>query len=90
MLSVGFNIILAALVVLFLVYLLVKLVASPVQWVMKLAVNSIIAVVMLCVLSIVGEMWAFHLPINPVTVLLIAILGIPGLLLVALLNFLFI
>lgn len=90
MLSMGFNIILVVLLFLFLVYILVKLVSSPVQWVMKLAVNSIIAVVLLCILSIAGEIWQYHLPINPVTVLTIAILGIPGLILVILLNFLFI
>lgn len=90
MLSIGFNIIAAVLVVSFLVYILVKLAATPIQLVMKLAVNSIMAIVFLCVLSILGEMWSFHLPVNPVTVLIIAVLGIPGLILVAVLNFLFI
>ena len=90
MLSMGFNIIIFALLALFLVYLLVRLASSPVRWLMKLAVNSIIAIVLLCILSIVGDMWGYHLPINPVTVLMIAILGIPGLILVVFLNFLFI
>ena len=90
MLSMGFNIVLAVLVISFLVYILVRLASAPVQLVMKLAVNSIMAVDFLCILSIVGEMWSYHLPVNPVTVLIIAILGIPGLILVALLNFLFI
>ena len=90
MLSMGFNIVLAVLVISFLVYILVRLASAPVQLMMKLAVNSIMAVVFLCILSIVGEMWSYHLPVNPVTVLIIAILGIPGLILVALLNFLFI
>lgn len=90
MLSMGFNVILMALLALFLVYILVRLVSSPVQWVIKLVVNSIIAMALLCVFSIVGEMWGYHLPINPVTILTIAILGIPGLILVAVLNFLFI
>ncbi len=86
----GANIVLAVLIISFLVYILVRLASAPVQLVMKLAVNSIMAVVFLCVLSVVGEMWSYHLPVNPVTVLIIAILGIPGLILVALLNFLFI
>ena len=90
MLSIGFNIVLLVLVASFLVYIFVKLAATPIQLVMKLAVNSIMAIVFLCVLSVLGEMWSYHLPVNPVTVLIIAILGIPGLILVALLNFLFI
>ena len=90
MLGMGFAIVLAVLIVSFLVYILVRLASAPVQLVMKLAVNSIMAVVFLCILSVVGEMWSYHLTVNPVTVLIIAILGIPGLILVALLNFLFI
>lgn len=90
MLGMGFAIVLAVLIVSFLVYILVRLASAPVQLVMKLAVNSIMAVVFLCLLSLIGEMWSYHLPVNPVTVLIIAILGIPGLILVALLNFLFI
>lgn len=90
MLGMGFAIVLAVLIVSFLVYILVRLASAPVQLVMKLAVNSIMAVVFLCILNVVGEMWSYHLPVNPVTVLIIAILGIPGLILVALLNFLFI
>ena len=90
MLSLGFNVVLVVLLVLFLVYLLVKLVSSPLQLAIKLVVNAIMAVVLLCVLSIVGEIWQYHLPINPVSVLLVAILGLPGLILLAVLNFLFV
>lgn len=90
MLGVGYHIVLAVLAISFLVYILARLITAPVQLVLKLAVNSIMAVVLLCILSMLGEMWSYHLPVNPVTVLIIAILGLPGLILVAVLNFLFI
>lgn len=90
MLGVGYHIVLAVLAISFLVYILARLITAPVQLVLKLAVNSIMAVVLLCILSMLGEMWSYHLPVNPVTVLIIAILGLPGLVLVAVLNFLFI
>jgi inhibitor of the pro-sigma K processing machinery len=72
------------------ILLIAKLATSPIQAMVKLLVNSMAAVMLLCFISIVGEYWGIHLPINPVTILLIAILGLPGLLLVAMLYFIFI
>lgn len=72
------------------IVLIARLANAPVQAMVKLLVNSMAAVILLCLVSMVGEYWGIHLPINPVTILLIAILGLPGLLLVAILHFLFI
>ena len=72
------------------ILLIAKLATSPIQAMVKLLVNSMAAVMLLCFISIVGEYWGIHLPINPVTILLIAILGLPGLLLVAMLYVIFI
>ena len=72
------------------ILLIARLATSPIQAMVKLLVNSTAAVMLLCLISIVGEYWGIHLPINPVTILLIAILGLPGLLLVSVLYFLFI
>ena len=72
------------------ILLIARLATSPVQIMLKLLVNSAAAVMILCFISIVGEYWGIHLPINPVTILLIAVLGLPGLLLVGVLHFLFI
>ncbi len=72
------------------IFLIAKLAVSPVQAMLKLLLNSALAVVILCFVGIIGETWGVHLPINPVTVLLIAILGLPGLLLVSVLYVLLI
>ena len=72
------------------ILLIARLATAPVQAMLKLLVNSLAAVILLCLISIVGEYWDMHLPINPVTILLIAVLGLPGLLLVGVLHFLFI
>ncbi|MGM9526687.1 MAG: pro-sigmaK processing inhibitor BofA family protein [Peptococcaceae bacterium] len=71
-----------------LIFLIARLATAPVQMMLKLLMNSVLAVVILCFISMIGEYWGVHLPINPVTVLLIAILGLPGLLLVAVLYML--
>lgn len=73
-----------------LIFLIAKLATAPVQMMLKLLTNSLVAVVILCFISMIGDSWGVHLPINPITVLLIAILGLPGLLLVAVLYFLLI
>lgn len=73
-----------------LIFLIARLAAAPVQMLLKLLLNSVLSVVILCLISIGGQFWDVHLPINAVTVLLVATLGLPGLLLVSLLYFLFI
>ena len=72
------------------IFLIARLAISPAQAMLKLLLNSTLAVVVLCFTGMIGEYWGIHLPINPVTILLIAILGLPGLLLVAVLHFLFV
>lgn len=71
------------------IVLIAKLATAPVQAMLKLLINSMAAVILLCFISMIGQYWNIHLPINPVTILLIAIFGLPGLLLVAVLHFLF-
>ena len=72
------------------ILLIARLATAPVQAMLKLLLNSVVAVILLCFIGMIGEYWGIHLPINPVTILLIAILGLPGLLLVAVLHFLFV
>lgn len=72
------------------IILIAKLATAPVQTMLKLLINSLSAVILLCLISMIGQYYNFHLPINPATILLIAILGLPGLLLIAILHFIFI
>mgnify|MGYP000254958602 CR=1 FL=1 len=71
-----------------LIFLIARLATAPLQVMVKLLMNSMLSVVILCFISMIGEYGGIHLPINPVTVLLIAILGVPGLLLISVLYFL--
>lgn len=70
------------------IFLIARVAIAPVQMMLKLLMNSVLAVVLLCFLRIVGESWGVHLPLNPVTILIIAILGLPGLFVVGVLYFL--
>ncbi|MDK2824756.1 MAG: inhibitor of the pro-sigma processing machinery [Clostridia bacterium] len=62
----------------------------PIQWIVKILVNSIIALIGLLILNIIGNFVGFHLPINPVTVIGVGVLGLPGLILLIIMHFLFI
>lgn len=72
----------------FIIFLLAKLFTSPMQSMLKLMINSVVAVIMLCFAGIIGEYLGIHFPINSLTVVLVAILGLPGLILIAVMNFL--
>lgn len=79
LLGVGFLVVIA---------MLVWKSAYPWRIVGKLARNMIVALVVLCLLGMIGQAFSFHLPINLLSVLLLAVLGLPGLGLLVVLNFL--
>ena len=85
-----YGIIFAGLFLLLLIYLLLRVMFKPIRWLVKLTVNSIIALVGIMVINIVGSYFGFYLPINPISVLGVAVLGIPGLMLLIIMNFLLI
>ncbi|MFZ7103043.1 MAG: pro-sigmaK processing inhibitor BofA family protein [Peptococcaceae bacterium] len=86
----NYGIIFAALFLLFLIYIVVRVMIVPIQWIVKIFVNSVLALVGLLILNLLGNFVGFHLPINIITVLGVAVLGVPGLILVIIMHFLFI
>jgi inhibitor of the pro-sigma K processing machinery len=71
-----------------LIYIVVRVMFKPIKWLVKLIVNSILALVGIMVINIIGNYFGYHLPINPVSVIGVGVLGVPGLLLLILMNFL--
>ncbi|MGI6225376.1 MAG: pro-sigmaK processing inhibitor BofA family protein [Peptococcales bacterium] len=86
----SYGIIFAALFLLFLIYIVVKVMIVPIQWIVKILVNSVLALVGLIILNIIGSFVGFHLPVNFVTVIGVGVLGIPGLILLIIMHFLFV
>lgn len=86
----NYGIIFAAAFLLFLFYIVVRVMIVPIQWIVKILVNSVLALVGLLVLNLIGNFVGFHLPVNLVTILGVAVLGVPGLVLVIVMHFLFI
>lgn len=86
----SYGIIFAALFLLFIIYIVVKVMIVPIQWIVKILVNSVLALVGLVILNIIGSFAGFHLPVNFITVIGVGVLGIPGLILLIVMHFLFI
>lgn len=77
------NIIIAALILLVVLYIMIQVFLKPVKLVWKLLTNSIIGVILLLLSNYIGAYFAFQLPINIITVLIAGFLGIPGIILLA-------
>ncbi|MGE5589639.1 MAG: pro-sigmaK processing inhibitor BofA family protein [Bacillota bacterium] len=72
---------------LLLIYALARLLYTPLRWALTLVMNGLVGGVALWVLNWVGALVHLTLPLNPLTALAVGVLGVPGLILVALLKF---
>jgi inhibitor of the pro-sigma K processing machinery len=79
-----FNVILAYLFGIVLIYLVGRMFLMPIRLVFRLIYNGLIGGVMLWLLNYVGAHFDFSIAINPVTALIAGFLGLPGVVLLAL------
>ncbi|NRS49504.1 pro-sigmaK processing inhibitor BofA family protein [Brevibacillus sp. HB2.2] len=56
-----------------------KSVTSPIRWIGFGIMQVVIGALLLFFTNLVGELANFHIPINPVTALLVGLLRLPGL-----------
>jgi inhibitor of the pro-sigma K processing machinery len=82
------NLIFAGLLGVFLIWIIGKILLKPIKLVVKLLYNSIIGLVLLLVLNFVGGFFGLTIAINLVTVLVAGFLGVPGLILLLVLQYL--
>lgn len=84
------GVIFATLLLLFVLFITIRLILGPLKILTHLFINCGIAVVILIIVNIIGGYLQFHIPVNPVSVISIGVLGVPGFILVSFLSFLFI
>lgn len=72
------NIIIAAVVLLVVLFFIGQVLVKPVKLLWKLLLNSLIGLLLLLAVNYIGAYYAFSLPINVITVLIAGFLGIPG------------
>ncbi|WP_227763684.1 pro-sigmaK processing inhibitor BofA family protein [Zhaonella formicivorans] len=81
------QLIFAVFFLVFLVYLVGRILVKPFKLVFKILFNSIFGLLLLWGYNFIGNYLGIIIPINLLTVLIAGFLGIPGLILLIILNF---
>lgn len=84
------GVILATLILLGVLYLVIRLILGPLKILTRLLINSTIALLALIIINFIGAYFSFHIPVNLISVLGIGVLGVPGLILFAILSLMFV
>ena len=69
------------------VFIILKILAWPIKKIIKILINIAIGAVLLLIVNYVGGFFNFMIPINWVSALVVGILGIPGVVILAILQF---
>ncbi len=70
-----------------LVFVLCRIFIKPIKWILKLLINGILGGLILAAVNFVGGFAGITIVISPLSALLAGLLGVPGVLLVALLQY---
>ncbi|MFB0919723.1 MAG: pro-sigmaK processing inhibitor BofA family protein [Oscillospiraceae bacterium] len=79
----------AVVICILLVVLLFKILKTPLKWVLKLLLNAVGGFIALVVLNFFGAIFGLSLTVNLVNCLVAGILGLPGVVLLLLLKYVF-
>lgn len=58
----------------------------PLKSVIKLILNSVLGGIIIYIINLVGGMFQFHIGLNYITIIFVAILGVPGAILLTILK----
>ncbi|HZK35257.1 MAG TPA: pro-sigmaK processing inhibitor BofA family protein [Bacillota bacterium] len=86
-LNIPFDIILAYIIGLVLLYFVGWLLLVPFKFLLRWMINALIGGAALWLLNLLGKLIGVTVAINPVTALTVGFLGIPGIILILLLQF---
>ncbi|MGE5472876.1 MAG: pro-sigmaK processing inhibitor BofA family protein [Ignavibacteriales bacterium] len=86
--GVGVNTLFAYLFGLIILYVIGRVLIFPVKILIKLIVNGVLGGAILWLLNIFGSSFGINIGINVVTALIAGLLGIPGVILLLILNYL--
>lgn len=71
------------------VYIIGVLLVLPIKIIVKLVINGIIGAVALFAINFLGGLIGFSIGINPITALIAGFLGVPGIILLIFLQYIF-
>ena len=86
---VDYKVMLAYLVGIIFIFVLGRMLLAPAKVVVKLIANTLLGGLVLFAINYIGGMFNFHMAFNIVTTLIVGFLGLPGIGLILMLDYLF-
>ena len=83
----GIEVIFAYVFGIIMLFLVAKLLLIPIKIVWKLAVNAVIGGITLLLINFIGGFFGLYIPINIITALTTGILGVPGVVMILILQY---
>ncbi len=80
------NTVLTVIIAVFLLWLVIKIFATPIKWALKLLLNAIIGFVMLFIFNFLGGFIGLSLSVGWVSAIVAGVLGVPGIILLLLIE----
>lgn len=85
----GFGLILPYLIGVAILFVVLKILALPMKLIIKLVINGIVGGVIIFLINTIGVNFGFTIDLNWITALVVGFLGVPGVIIVAILQFFF-
>lgn len=82
----GVNSIIAFIIGLIALYILAKVLVVPVRIISKLIINGIVGGITLIIINLIGGIIGVSIAITPVTALIVGFLGLPGVLILLIIQ----
>lgn len=82
-----FTMILPILIGVGILFVVLKLLALPMKLIIKLVINGIVGGILIFVVNLIGANFGFMIDLNWITALIVGFLGVPGVVIVAILQF---
>ncbi len=80
--NIDFNSIAAFTFAAFLLYIIARLLLVPVKLIIRLIGSALVGGVLLIIFNLLGSLWGIKIGINIITALVVGFLGIPGLVMI--------
>ena len=68
------------------IFIIGKILLFPIKKILKLVLNTVIGAAIIYIINLIGASFGFHIGLNIITALVVGILGIPGAILLIILE----
>ncbi len=70
-------------------YVLIRILAAPIKWIFKLLLNAVTGFLLLFLANFISGFFDFSVPVNLITCLVSGVFGIPGVIFLVVVTYLF-